>query len=191
MPISTVTRSWLAFAALGTGMIHLALILNAPFGVALILGVVGAGELSWAVLTLIRERIAAPRLVICGAALPVLFFGVLAVVGTAIGVPEIAASLGTTALGLAALLELFVAVTVAVGLRRGRDFAAPSLTPAAGRYLLGLTVGGMIVGALTTPALAATEAGRFAQPHGQHSDSFQPASDPDAPTVLPPTHGGH
>ena len=63
---------------------------------------------------------------------------------------------------------------------------APAL-PSAGRYLLTLTVGASSC-ALTTPALAATETGKYAKPHGEHNADFVPAqvdSNPLSDLVLP------
>jgi hypothetical protein len=172
--VSAVTRAWLGFAALGTGMIHLALVISSPPPIAAVLAACGLAECAWGMLAFARERIAAPRAVLAGAMAPVVLWALLVAAAAAAGRSAIASSLGFTALAVATLLELFVAAVIAVQLRRGVDFRAPSRMPPAGRYLLGLMLGGLAVAALTTPALAATEAGRFAQPHGQHSDTFEP-----------------
>lgn len=189
--MSTVTRTWLAFAAIGIGMIHLALVISSPLPIAVVLAILGLVEFAWGVMTFVRERIAFPRLVLAGALAPILLWGLLVAAATALKDAELSSSLGLTALGIATLLELFVAGTIAVQLRRGVDFSTPSRTPAAGRYLLGLTVGGLIVAGLTTPALAATEAGAYAQPHGEHSDSFQPRQSGDISQLNLPEHAGH
>ncbi|MET0989968.1 MAG: hypothetical protein ABWY54_04915 [Glaciihabitans sp.] len=190
--MSTVTRTWLAFAALGTGMIHLALVLGSPLPVGVALVIFGIVEIAWAVLTFRRDTVAAPRLVLLGALLPILLWGMLLLAATSLNNPEVASSLSLTAMGLAALLELFAAAVIAVQLRRGVDFSAPSRTPKAGVYLAGLFVGGMLVAAITTPALAATEAGLYAQPHGEHSDSFTPRVDEtEGITFNIPEHPGH
>lgn len=190
--MSTVTRTWLAFAALGTGMIHLALVLGSPLPVGVALVIFGAIEITWAVLTFRRESIAVPRLVLLGALLPILLWGMILAAATTLEAPEVASSLSLTAMGLAAVLELFAAGVIAVQLRRGVDFAAPSRTPKAGVYLAGLVVGGMIVAGITTPALAATEAGLYAQPHGEHSDTFTPRVDEtEGITFDIPEHPGH
>jgi hypothetical protein len=172
--MSTVTRTWLGFAAIGVGMIHLALVISSPFPIAVVLTIFGVVELVWGVLAFMRERIVFPRLVLVGALVPVLFWALVVGAATAFENPQLASSLGFTALGIATLLELYIAAVIAIQLRRGVDFSAPSRTPAAGRYLLGLVLGGTVVALMTTPALAATEAGVYAQPHGEHSDSFQP-----------------
>jgi hypothetical protein len=190
--MSTVTRTWLAFAALGTGMIHLALVLGSPLPVGVALALFGVIEVAWSIVTFRRETIAAPRLVLLGALAPLLLWGMLLTAAAALGAPELASSLSLTAMGLAAVLELVAAGILAVQLRRGVDFSAPSRTPKAGVYLTGLVAGGMLVAAITTPALAATEAGLYAQPHGEHSDSFEPRVDDGDDVVFDiPEHAGH
>ena len=49
--------------------------------------------------------------------------------------------------------------------KRSIRMASPT-APGVARYLLGLAAGALVVAALTTPALAATEAGEYAVPHG-------------------------
>lgn len=172
--MSIIIRTWLGFAAIGAGMIHLALVISSPPAIAGGLLVIGLGELGWGVLALAREGVSAPRVILAGAMLPMLLWALLVVVGAIFELKELTASLGFIPLGLATVLELFIAVCIAVLLRRGTDLSRPARAPSAGRYLLGLTAGGLIVAGLTTPALAATEAGAYAQPHGEHSDNFQP-----------------
>ena len=81
---------------------------------------------------------------------------------------------------VASLLDLAIAIGITWILRRDPARAAVPLRP--GRYLLALGAGALVVAALTTPALAATEAGAAAIPHG-----------PDGPfeLILPGEHGGH
>ena len=67
--------------------------------------------------------------------------------------------------------------------------------PPAGRYLLALFAGALVLGALVTPALAATESGRYAQEHGMHmgdmgGTSPAPASDPVTELDVD-SHDGH
>ncbi len=187
--MSIIIRTWLGFAAIGAGMIHLALVIGSPPALAAGLLVIGLGELGWGVLALARERIAAPRAVLAGAMLPMLLWALLVAAAALFELQQVAASLGVIPLGLATVLEFFVAVVIAVHLRRNTDLSLPSQTPSAGRYLLGLAAGGLIVAALTTPALAATEAGLYAQPHGEHSDGFQPEPREEYP--FEPGHDGH
>ncbi|MEO8528973.1 MAG: hypothetical protein ABI435_07835, partial [Pseudolysinimonas sp.] len=57
---SVVTRSSLGFAALGAGLIHLALAIGAEVGLAVGLVVVGAVEVLWGVLAVSRPGLPAP-----------------------------------------------------------------------------------------------------------------------------------
>jgi hypothetical protein len=174
--VSTITRTWLAFAAIGAGLIHLALVISSPVPIAIVLILVGIAEFGWGVLAFARERVAAPRLVLFFALVPLLLWGLTVAASTVFDDPEISSSLGFGALGAATVLELFIAITLAVQLRRGVDFAKVPATPPAGRYLLALVVGGILVGGITTPALAATDAGQHAHQHGTDTLVIDPHS---------------
>ncbi|MEO8094267.1 MAG: hypothetical protein ABI632_04950 [Pseudolysinimonas sp.] len=174
--MSTITRTWLAFAAIGAGLIHFALVVGSPLPLGIVLAIVGLAEFAWGVLTFARESLPLPRFVIVGALLPVLAWGLLLVTSTVLEDPEIAAALPFLPLAIASIFELFIATAVAVRLRR-RSSAAR--VPGVARYLVGLALGGLVVASLTTPALAATPAGQAAQPHGEHTD---------APTFILPSH---
>jgi hypothetical protein len=158
---STVTRTWLAFAAIGTGLIHVALVIGAPLALGIVFAVLGLVEFGWGVLTFAREGVAYPRAVLAGALLPVLGWGLLLAASTASG--TIAAALPFLPLAVTTLFELFIALTVAVHLRRAPD-DAPRV-PSVGRYLGGLAVGLVVVVGLTAPALAATQVASYGQPH--------------------------
>jgi hypothetical protein len=164
--VSTVTRTWMAFAALGAGFIHWALVITSPVPVAVVLLAVGAAEVGWGILTLVRERIAKPRLALFAALVPTLLWGLVVAAAAVSATPSVASYLGFSSLGAATLFELFIGIVLAVQLRRGADLTAATRTPPAGRYLLGLVVGGVVVGAILAPALAATDAGSYAQPMG-------------------------
>jgi hypothetical protein len=146
--VSAIARSWLAFAAVGSGLIHLALVLGAPTAIGAVLVVIGVVEFGWGVLAFARERVPAPRAALAGALLPVLGWA-----GLALGAPHLAAQLGFVPLGIAAVLQLAAAVLLA------RSFRTRSAPPAPGlaRYVLGLVAGVIVVGALTATALAASE----------------------------------
>jgi len=46
--------------------------------------------------------------------------------------------------------------------------------PRSKRHLVGLIVGAVLVAGIVTPALAATEAGQHAVPHGEHLEMVEP-----------------
>ncbi|CAN5220964.1 hypothetical protein BH09ACT2_BH09ACT2_13460 [soil metagenome] len=167
--MSVITRSWLSFAAIGAGVIHLALVISSPLAVGIPLTVFGLAELTWGVLILVKDRLLVPRLAQAGALAPVLLWSLLTVTATLLAAPQIASSLRFVPMGIAALFELFIATILSVILRRrsanGPAARAPK-APGAVRYLAAVIVAGVLVGGLTTPALAATQAGSVAMEHG-------------------------
>ncbi len=175
--MSQITRTWLGFAAIGAGLIHLALVISTPLPIAIALGGLGIAETVWGVLALARDTVPVPRVAQAVAIAPVIGWSLLVVLSTLLAAPQISSALPLVPMVIAMVFQLFVAATLGLHLRRSSssdEQKTPAL-PSAGRYLLALTVGGVLVGGLTTPALALTEAGRFAQPHGEHSADFVPA----------------
>ncbi|QNE48224.1 hypothetical protein F1C58_15840 [Glaciihabitans sp. INWT7] len=171
--MSVITRSWLSFAAIGAGVIHLALVISSPLAVGIPLAMFGLAELTWGVLILVKDRLLVPRLAQAGALAPVLLWSLLTVTATLLAAPQIAASLRFVPMGIAALFELFIAAILSVILRR-RSTATATATaaarepkaPGAVRYLAAVMLAGILVGGLTTPVLAATQAGTVAMQHG-------------------------
>ncbi len=162
--MSAIPRCWVAFAAVGTGLIHLALALTADPAFSVPLVLFGFAEFAWGVLAFARDTLIAPRLVMVLVLVPtVVWVALLA------GAPELASSLGFLPLAVAALLAFFVAITIAVSLRRATD-AAPK-QPTIARYLVGMLLAAAVVAALTVPAIAATEAGGSSVP----DDLFLPS----------------
>lgn len=198
--MSPIIRTWLGFAALGAGLIHLALVISSPLPLAIVLAGLGAAEFGWGVLTFARDRLVAPRVARIVSITPVIVWSLLVVGAALLDAGWLASSLPLVPMGIATVFQLFIAAVLSVNLRRidqddapATDAASATVMPSAGRYLLALTVGGILVGALTTPALAATEAGKYAQPHGHHNSDFVPApadGDPLSDLVLP-DHEGH
>jgi hypothetical protein len=140
---SAVTRAALGFAALGAGLIHLALAVGAAPVLAAGLLVMGGAEFLWGVLTTARPEALLPRVAIAGALVPPAAWVVLLLVGTSDGprpLPMLAAT----------VLDFAVAIGVATALRRAEH-------PEPRHPVLGVVVAGVIVAALTFPALIATE----------------------------------
>lgn len=140
---TAVTRSALGFAALGAGLLHLALAVGAPVWLAVGLAVVGGVEFLWGVLAVSRPGVPLPRAAIAGALVPAVAWVVLLLVG--VDGPRALPMLAATALGLA------VAAILAVGLRREH-------TPEPRHPAVGIAIAGLVVAAITVPALIATEA---------------------------------
>jgi hypothetical protein len=166
--MSQVTRMWLAFAAICTGIIHAALAATAPLPLALLLAAFGVAELAWGVLAIVRNRIAAPVAVLTAALAPIAGWGVLVLAAAAGGAAELLEPLPLLPMAVAAAFELFVALVVGRHVRAGaRAAIADSPTPIpAGRFLVALIAGALASAALVTPALAATDAGEGAPEHG-------------------------
>ena len=140
---TAVTRSALGFAALGAGLVHLALAVGAPAWLATALAVVGGVEFLWGVLAVSRPGVPVPRVALAGALVPPAAWVVLLMLTT--DGPRPLPMLAATALDLA------VAVLLAIGLRRSpvREARHP---------VLGIAIAGLVVAAVTVPALVATEA---------------------------------
>jgi hypothetical protein len=186
--MSTITRTWLAFAAIGAGLIHLALVIGSPLPVGIALVGLGVAELGWGIMTFLRDAPVAPRAALVGSIAPIVLWSLVVVASTLFQDSILASSLELFPLAIATLFQLFIAGVLSVHLRRKAEAEVEPTTPSAWRYLVGVLVGGIAVSMLTTPALAATEAGLYAQPHGEHSESFVPEQDAPATFELP-EHG--
>ena len=181
--MSPITRTWLAFAAIGAALIHLALVIGSPLPLGVTLAGFGAAELGWGVLTLAKDHLVGANAARIVAIVPIVLWSLLVVAAILLDAAWLAEFLPLLPMAVATIFELFAASILSVHLRRrrGADDGAPVREmPSAGRYLLALTAGGLLVGGLTTPALAATEAGLHAQPHGGHGSG-----------VVVPDHVGH
>lgn len=177
--MSAVVRGWLGFFALGAGLVHLALVIGSPLPVGIALVLIGAAEFVWGVFAFAAPALPLARIARVAALVPTLGWVVVLVVGAASSAGAIG-GLRVLPMLVASLLDLAIAIGITWILRRDPARAAVPLRP--GRYLLALGAGALVVAALTTPALAATEAGAAAIPHG-----------PDGPfeLILPGEHGGH
>jgi hypothetical protein len=167
--MSVITRSWLSFAAIGAGVIHLALVISSPLAIGIPLLLFGLAEIAWGVLILVADRLLVPRLAQAGAVAPLLLWSLLTVIATLLAAPQITSSLRFVPMGIAALFELFISGVLSKIMRRqavaGRP--TPATPPASAvKYLSAVLLAGIIVGGLTTPALAATQAGSVAMEHG-------------------------
>ncbi|MCP2370764.1 hypothetical protein BJ978_001440 [Agromyces terreus] len=197
--LTDLTRSWPMFAALGAGLVLTAVGAGAlgatAWGTAAAVALVGSGvaALGWGVAALRAGRAPAPRGTL------VVSLGIIAASGAVIA-SGAAPDLGVSVLPMLAADVFLVAVAfgAAAALRSRRveraDAAGPRRADAAGprradasgprradasggrrsgarASTIGMLVGATLVAALATPALAATEAGEVAVPHGElHGD---------------------
>ncbi len=192
--MSQVTRSWLAFAALGAGLIHLALASGAGIPAAVALVVLGGVEFGWGVGVLSRDRFLVPRVAVVVAFVPAIGWSALLLMAVALEEPLLASVFPVFPMAIAVVFTLVIAAVLG---RQARATCASSMTAdeaptpekAVGveprqaerpyRYLIGLLAGALVVSALTTPALAATTAG-IDNPHDHHGG-----------LELPGEHVGH
>lgn len=160
--------SWAAVAAWGAGLLQLALgagLLtsaggDAARGAGAALVLLGAGGLGWGAATLARGRTAVPRAGIVGA-----LVGLVAVTA---GLALDPARTSVLAVVAASALLVSVALACAGAVRRGVKRGATD-AEASRPKLWVLFVAAVVVAAVVTPALGATEAGRLAPGHGEHS----------------------
>ncbi|BDZ54843.1 hypothetical protein [Agromyces marinus] len=163
---ATMTRTWPMLAALGAGLVLAALAAGAGGAPRIVLAGLGIAALGWGVRALHRGRVVAPRATLAITALLIAATGVAASVGALRTVPGLPVAVLVVFL---AVIAAAAAHAVRFGGSRRRRRAVPER--GAARSLAGLAVGAILVAALATPALAATEAGRSAVPHGEHGDS--------------------
>ncbi|WP_285114824.1 hypothetical protein [Leifsonia sp. fls2-241-R2A-40a] len=149
------TRAFLAVAALGAGLLHAALAPSAPPALLAAFLILALAELGWAAATLARDRPPVFRLIPALALVPVGLWAALAVVGaTASGGTVLALPLAP--MGAASLLDVTIAATAAVVIRRGRPNPDQSGSM---RFVIALALSASVVCAVTIPALGLTDAG--------------------------------
>jgi hypothetical protein len=184
---ATAVRLFAGFAGFGAGAVNLALsssLLAEPAGggtplqsaSGILAGLWGAGLILAAVVALNRTRMpAGPGWF----ALPLAAAGIHAAALLLTRGP--ASSLNISHLA-ALLLTLMIVASTAWHRRHRRgndDGGAPAVVRPGGLLLVAFG-GAVLVAGIATPGLAASTAGQYAVPHGQHGD-----------TVLPPDHHGH
>jgi hypothetical protein len=178
-----VARCWAGFALLGAGLIHLA-VTREHVAVSLVQGlffaVVGVAQLGLALVVLARDRLPAPALVVTGQLALVALWAVSRTTGLPVGpdagTPEAVGRVDV----LAVVLEV-LSVAAVVSMAQTAPAPAPDARRP-GRWWALVGAGALVMAALTTPALAATEPGAHARPHGGHADT--PAAG-----LLPPAPG--
>ncbi|MGX5681684.1 hypothetical protein [Schumannella luteola] len=147
--MSSLSRVWMSFAAIGAGLIHVALVVGAPAWAAVLTGMLGLAEFVWGAITFSRDTPPLPRVAVVVALAP----GLLWVVGLV--TRTVPPSFAPLSLGVATLFTLFVAAALGVHLRTGPGASIPSTV----RFAVGLVAALVVVIALTLPALGATVVG--------------------------------
>lgn len=167
--LASAMQAWPMLAAIGSGLVLTATsagVIDAAAAeedgaglavVGITLSACGCTALGWAVIALRAGRVPAPRatlasaLIVVAASAAVLSTGLAAPLGVAV-LPVL----------VAVVFAFVVAAGAGVELRRLRR--APLRRRSS---VVGLIIGAALVAALATPALAATEAGERAVPHGE------------------------
>jgi hypothetical protein len=163
-----------AVSGLGTGLVHLAVGAGSPPPFFIVFVLAGSVGMVWAMLTLVRGRVPAPRAFAIVTLLPVAFWAASIALGVGGLLP-----LGP--LAAASALGVISAGVVLFSLRR-RSESEPLSEPERSttearitsgeehpwRFIGSLAASAAIVAALVTPALSGTWAGQFAVPHGSH-----------------------
>lgn len=155
---------WPALASLGAGLVLFATAAGAPVGVAVPVGIVGALEIAWAFAVLRAGHLVAPRAAIVGGAVGLVGSGFLLLTGPLALIPFLALFVFHWSIAIAAVIELR-----GQNARRAAADGAALRSPRqrrSGVFALALVIEAMLVAAIATPALAASEAGEFAVPHG-------------------------
>ena len=162
---SDVARCWAGFASLGAGLVHAAVIRDhwsewVVYGV--FFAVVTAGQLGWGLAALARDRAPFARWVAAANLAVIALWGITRTVGLPFG-PDAGSpeAVGSADLGAVAL-QVVVVTALAVGTLGVLGVPRASKTG----LLAGLAAGALLVGLITTPALAGTTAGAHAHPHG-------------------------
>jgi heme/copper-type cytochrome/quinol oxidase subunit 2 len=162
-------RSWPMFAALGAGLVLTAVAAGAGGAPAAVLVGCGVAALAQGAFSLREGQVVAPVATVSGClallagSAAVVVAGVAGVLGIAV-LPLLAADLFVLVVAFGAVAELR---------RRRRDRVAGASASATAREprrrlpVIGMVAAAALTAGLATPALAATEAGDSAVPHGQ------------------------
>ncbi len=160
----TAPMSWTALTAWGSGLVQIAIGAGmlrgedaAAHAVGILLLLLGTAALAWGAAVLVRGRTVTPRTVVTGALVGIV------TVGAALAIDS--AHVSPLAAGAAALLATATGAGVTAGSRR-------RVTPRRGAAPAAAFVAAIIVAAIVTPALGATEAGRLAPDHSSHDLVF-------------------
>ncbi len=183
-----VIRTLAGITAIGAGVVHLALVPGTVLPLLLVLAVIGAAQVAWGVIALVRRSMPVPSLALLGGIAPAFLFPLAAVGGDAL-----LSALPTAALLGATVLSLGGAFLVALHQRAERRQAEPRRArPAFVLPALALGVG--VIAGIATPAIAASEIGGATTEvvDVQPEQAPQPELDaPEEPTEAPDFFPGH
>jgi hypothetical protein len=128
--VSLLIRHWLALAALGAALIHLAVGAGSPPAALVALLVIGVAEGAWAVAVLRSDRLPLPAWAVVGALVPVAGWALLVTAAVVMSAPGITSDLPAIPLLAATRLDLVVAAVVGRHLRSRAESDAQAVCTA-------------------------------------------------------------
>jgi hypothetical protein len=128
--VSLLIRHWLALAALGAALIHLAVGAGSPPAAMVALLVIGLAEGAWAVAVLRSDRLPVPAWAVVGALVPVAGWALLVTAAVVMSAPGITSDLPAIPMLAATLLDLTVAAVVGRHLRSRAEVDAEAVCTA-------------------------------------------------------------
>lgn len=174
-----MARCWAGFASLGAGLVHVAAFrehLDHWLPAGIFFAVTAFVQLGWGLAALARDRAPFPRTFIALNTGVVALWAVTRTTGLPIGPEAGTAEPVGTADGLCMVLQGLIVMSLLVAARTAAPPVARTTDtgrPRPGRFLVGLAAGAVVMSALATPAMAATEAGKYARSHGDHGESVE------------------
>ncbi|RIJ46019.1 hypothetical protein DZG00_14365, partial [Clavibacter lycopersici] len=128
--MSLLIRHWLALAALGAALIHLAVGAGSPPAAMVALLLIGVAEGAWAIAVLRSDRLPAPGWAVVGALVPVAGWALLVTAAVVMSAPGITSDLPAIPMLAATLLDLVVAAVVGRHLRSRAESEAQAVCTA-------------------------------------------------------------
>ncbi|UKF32089.1 hypothetical protein [Clavibacter phaseoli] len=128
--MSLLIRHWLALAALGAALIHLAVGAGSPPAAMVALLVIGVAEGAWAIAVLRSDRLPIPGWAAVGALVPVAGWALLVTAAVVMSAPGITSDLPAIPMLAATLLDLVVAAVVGRHLRSRAESEAKAVCTA-------------------------------------------------------------
>ncbi|MDO4017305.1 hypothetical protein QKG38_00050 [Clavibacter michiganensis] len=157
--MSLLIRHWLALAALGAALIHLAVGAGSPPAAMVALLLIGVAEGAWAIAVLRSDRLPVPGWAALGALVPVAGWALLVTAAVVMSAPGITSDLPAIPMLAATLLDLVVAAVVGHHLRsRAESEAQAACTAVEATFPADVLVGSgaSLPSAAVSPAVAAT-----------------------------------
>lgn len=177
--MSLLIRHWLALAALGAALIHLAVGAGSPPAAMVALLLIGVAEGAWAVAVLRSDRLPVPAWAVVGALVPVAGWALLVTAAVVMSAPGITSDLPAIPMLAATLLDLVVAAVVGRHLRARAETDARAVCTA---VEAGFPAEAALVGSGAALSSASPASPAAAAPTRAPTDSPAPAPAEPEPT---------